>query len=123
MTDALYRAHLLEHWKNPQNFGVLTNPTHHAEKNNPLCGDEIRMTARITDGRVADIAFDGRGCAVSIAAASLLTEHVRGMTVAEIAALSQKTVTDLLGVVPSPARMKCAVLALETLRVACSERP
>ncbi len=116
MTDALYRAQLLEHWKNPQNFGILKAPTHRAAKNNPLCGDEISMTMCIDNTRIADIAFDGRGCAVSMASASLLTEHVRGMTLAEIATLSPKNVTDLLGVVPSPARLKCAVLALDVLQ-------
>ena len=115
MSD-LYRDIILEHWRHPQNKGVLSVATHKAFESNPLCGDEIGVTMRILDGVVEDVRFEGRGCAISIAAISLLTEAVKGRTINEVRALSKRDMLRLLSVTPGPARMKCALLGLRAVQ-------
>ena len=113
--DDLYRDYILEHYRHPHNFGVLEAPTATYEGANPLCGDRITMMLAVRDGVVADVAFTGRGCAISQASASLLTDEVKGKPVAEVAKLTSDDVLDLLGIEISPARLKCALLSLDTL--------
>ena len=119
--DSLYRDEILEHYRHPHNFGVLESPTVSHEGANPLCGDRITMHLGIRDGKVAEIAFTGRGCAISQASASLLTDEVRGMTVEGAAAYRADDLLDLLGIEISPARLKCAMLSLETLDAALDD--
>ena len=88
--DDLYRDYILEHSRHPHNFGVLEQPTASHEGANPLCGDRITMQLGIRDGKVAEVAFTGRGCAISQASASLLTDEVKGMTVDEAATASSR---------------------------------
>jgi nitrogen fixation protein NifU and related proteins len=119
--DDLYRDYILEHYRRPHNFGVLEAPTASFEGANPLCGDRITMQIGIRDGVVAEIAFTGRGCAISQASASLLTDEVMGMPVEKAEAFRADDLLELLGIDISPARLKCAMLSLETLEHALAE--
>ena len=119
--DDLYRDYILEHSRRPHNFGVLEAPTASHEGANPLCGDRITMQLGIRDGKVAEVAFTGRGCAISQASASLLTDEVKGMTVDAATAYRADDLLDLLGIEISPARLKCAMLSLETLTAALAD--
>jgi nitrogen fixation protein NifU and related proteins len=113
--DDLYRDYILEHYRHPHNFGVLEAPTASYEGSNPLCGDRITMMLGIQDGVVRDVAFTGRGCAISQASASLLTDEIKGKPVAEVEKMTPEDVLDLIGIDISPARLKCALLSLDTL--------
>ena len=119
---ALYQAQILEHYKHPKNRGVLEPATHAGSESNPLCGDSISLTLRV-DGsdRVEDVRFDGEGCAVSMASASILTEQVKGKTLAEVRALDREAVLKNLGVPLSAVREQCALLSLHVLRRALGE--
>jgi nitrogen fixation NifU-like protein len=119
--DDLYRDYILEHYRRPHNFGVLEDPTAKYEGANPLCGDRITMMLGIRDGHVAEVAFTGRGCAISQASASLLTDEIKGKSVDEVARLTSTDVLDLIGIEISPARLKCALLSLDTLEHALAE--
>jgi nitrogen fixation NifU-like protein len=119
--DDLYRDYILEHYRRPHNFGVLESPTATHEGANPLCGDRITMQLGIRDGKVAEVAFTGRGCAISQASASLLTDEVKGMTIDAASAFRADDLLDLLGIEISPARLKCAMLSLETLGAALAD--
>jgi len=121
--DDLYRDYILEHYRRPHNFGVLDAPTASFEGANPLCGDRITMQLGIRDGVVAEIAFTGRGCAISQASASLLTDEIMGMPVDKAEAFRADDLLELLGIEISPARLKCAMLSLETLEHALAETP
>jgi len=113
--DDLYRDYILEHYRRPHNFGVIEDASASFEGSNPLCGDRITMQVRVADGKLEAIGFTGRGCAISQASASLLTDEIKGKQVAEANALGTENVLDMLGIEISPARMKCAMLSLETL--------
>jgi len=120
--DDLYRDEILEHYREPHNFGTLDTPTAVHEGHNPLCGDRITMMLIVDgEGNVSDIAFSGRGCAISQASASLLTDEIKGRSVAEIEAMTNQDILDLLGIEISPARLKCALLSLDTLQHALEE--
>lgn len=120
--DDLYRDEILEHYRRPHNFGTLEEPDASVEGANPLCGDRITLMLAVgEDGRIADVAFTGRGCAISQASASMLTDEIRGRSVAEVEALTNQVVLDLLGIEISPARLKCALLSIDTLKKAVGE--
>jgi nitrogen fixation NifU-like protein len=115
--DDLYRDYILDHYKNPRNFGELPDATHHYHDTNPLCGDEITMMLLVDDDqRVQDVRFTGRGCAISQASASILTEEVKGKTLDELRAIDREHVLTNLGIPISPARIKCALLSLKALK-------
>ena len=116
MGDSLYREVILEHSKNPRNKGTLNPADFSYQDVNPLCGDEIRIDVRVEGDRVADIKFSGRGCAISQAAASMLTELALGQPVAEVKEISKEDILDELGAPIGPARMKCALLGLKVLK-------
>lgn len=120
--DDLYRDYILEHYRRPHNFGILEDPDARYEGANPLCGDRITMMLGIRNGVVAEVAFTGRGCAISQASASLLTDEIKGKPVDEVAKLTADDVLDLLGIEISPARLKCALLSLDTVSHALEER-
>ena len=121
--DDLYRDEILEHYRNPHNFGILESPTTAKEGANPLCGDRITLMLGINDeGKIEEVAFTGRGCAISQASASMLTDEIKGKTLDEISHMGSQNVLDNLGIEISPARMKCAMLSLETLRDATKDR-
>src|SRR6185436_20800025 len=97
--DDLYRDQILEHYKRPHNFGALEHPDLEYEDNNPFCGDEQHVTIRIDDeGKVAEIAFEGKGCAISTAATSLLTDELVGKSREDLLRLPKELVLDLLGI-------------------------
>jgi len=113
--DDLYRDYILEHYRKPHNFGVIEEPSATYEGANPLCGDRITMQLGVKDGVVEEIGFTGRGCAISQASASLLTDEVKGKPVEAVAGIEATDVLDLLGIDISPARLKCAMLSHDTL--------
>ncbi len=112
--DDLYRDYILEHYRRPHNFGVLDGPTASFEGANPLCGDRITMQVKVEDGVVKDIGFTGRGCAISQASASLLTDEIKGKPVGDVSAFAATDLLDLLGIEISPARLKCAMLSFDS---------
>jgi nitrogen fixation NifU-like protein len=121
--DDLYRDEILEHYREPHNFGTLDAPDATYEGHNPLCGDRITMMVMVdAGGAVSDVAFSGRGCAISQASASLLTDEIKGRPAAEVEAMTNQDILDLLGIEISPARLKCALLSLDTLQHALAER-
>jgi nitrogen fixation NifU-like protein len=121
--DDLYRDEILEHYRQPHNFGTLPVPDAIYEGHNPLCGDRITLMLTIDEsGAIDDVAFNGRGCAISQASASLLTDRLRGLSLHDAEALTNQDVLDLLGIEISPARLKCALLSIDTLKRALDER-
>lgn len=114
--DDLYRDYILEHYRRPHNFGVIEEPSATFEGANPLCGDRITMQLAVHDGVVTDVGFTGRGCAISQASASLLTDEVKGKPVSDVAAIQAVDLLDLLGIEISPARLKCAMLSFDSLQ-------
>jgi nitrogen fixation NifU-like protein len=133
----LYQEVILEHNKNPRNFREIENPTHHADGHNPLCGDQLKVFLNVEDGKVADVAFLGSGCAISKASASMMTQAVKGKTKEEAEILFDefhRMVTGKLdletddnhlgklkifaGVLEFPARVKCASLSWHTVHAA-----
>jgi nitrogen fixation NifU-like protein len=116
LDDQFYREYILDHYKNPRNFGRLENPDISHEEDNPLCGDVIGIDIRISDGKIEDVRFHGRGCAISQASASLLTERIKGMSLDEAKAIGKEDVLGELGIDISAARLKCALLSLKVLK-------
>lgn len=116
MNDALYQEHILDHYQSPRNFGALDNATHIGAAMNPLCGDDLVMHAIVRDGVVEKIHFSGNGCAISIAAASLLTERLGGTPKKAIKKMTSEDMLALLKIPLSPVRMKCGFLALEAAK-------
>lgn len=117
--DDFYRDYILDHYRQPRNFGTLEMPDATAEDLNPLCGDRIRMDLQLDEnGKISDIRFSGKGCAISQASASMLTEGVKGKTLAEVATLPKEVVLENVGIGISPTRMKCAMLGLKVLKSA-----
>lgn len=115
--EDMYREHILDHYKHPRNFGVLKEPTVDHEANNPLCGDQIRMTFIVDEAdKVKDVKFSGRGCAISQASASLLTSRIKGQPLGEIKKIERDDIVKMLGIPISPVRLKCALLSLAVLR-------
>lgn len=115
--DDLYRQDILDHSQNPRNFGTLDHPDISAEDSNPLCGDKIRMDLKVRDGTIEDVRFTGVGCSISRAAASMLTEEIKGKTLDEVKRIGREEVLEMLGIELGPVRLKCALLALKTLKV------
>jgi nitrogen fixation NifU-like protein len=113
--DDIYRQYILDHFREPHNHGTLEHPTLHASDTNPLCGDRIELDLNVSDDRVSEVRFSGRGCAISQATASMLTERIEGATLEELRALTPADIFEMLGVEVGPARQRCALLSLRVL--------
>jgi nitrogen fixation NifU-like protein len=118
--DDLYREVIIDHYKHPHNYGILDPHDAHAEGQNHLCGDEVTVSIRFAeDGETIDeIGFEGRGCAISQAATSMLTDLVKGRTATEVASLPKEEILEEVGIPLTPVRMKCAILGLGVVKVA-----
>jgi nitrogen fixation protein NifU and related proteins len=117
--EQLYRELILDHYKNPRNHGLLADADGIAEGQNPLCGDEVSVSVRFGDGNVIeDVGFEGRGCAISQAATSMLTDLVKGRTADEVASMPKDELLEEIGIPLTPVRLKCAILGLGVLKVA-----
>ena len=112
------RELILEHSRHPHNYGRLDAPSASHEEYNPLCGDRVRIDLLVENGAVADVCFSGKGCAISQAAASLLTDAVKGLSVEEATAFGKDELLELIGLPlgQNPVRLRCALLSLEALR-------
>jgi nitrogen fixation NifU-like protein len=117
-TDELYREVILDHYKNPRGHGVIEPADAEAEGMNPLCGDEVAISVSFDGDRIDDVRFQGRGCAISQAATSMLMEMVKGRTAAEVAVMSREELLEEVGIPLTPIRLKCALLGLGVLKVA-----
>ncbi|HEX9831345.1 MAG TPA: iron-sulfur cluster assembly scaffold protein [Thermodesulfobacteriota bacterium] len=108
--------YILDHYKNPRNLGTLQEPDISHEEGNPSCGDVIRIDLKIRDNKVEETRFSGKGCAISQAAASILTEMIIDKTLEEIRSITKDDIMNALGIRISPIRFKCATLALKVLK-------
>jgi len=118
--ESLYREVILDHYKNPRGHGVIEHPDAEAEGQNPLCGDEVSIYVSFgEDGETIDeVKFSGRGCAISQAATSMLTDMVQGRKASDVAVLDKDELLEEIGIPLTPVRLKCAMLGLTTLKIA-----
>jgi len=115
--DDFYRENILDHYRHPRNKGRLEEPSHTHEEHNPLCGDVIRMDLHVNGDNVIDqVRFEGQGCAISQASASMLTEMIQGKTLDEVKQLDKEDILEALGIEIGPVRLKCALLPLKVLK-------
>lgn len=116
--DDFYREYILEHYKHPHNYGTLDDPSISHEELNPLCGDRIRLDLVIADGIIQDIRFSGKGCAISQASASILTDEIKGKSLEDAKIFSKEDLLELIGIPldKNPVRLKCALLSLKALK-------
>jgi nitrogen fixation NifU-like protein len=122
--EDFYRENILDHYRNPRNKGQLEDPTHTHEEDNPLCGDVIRIDLHVNDQNVIDeVRFDGQGCAISQASASMLTEMIEGKTLEEAKELSKEDILEALGIEIGPVRLKCALLSLKVRKAGVYDLP
>ena len=119
--DDFYRENILDHYRNPRNAGHVERPTAVAEGINPLCGDELSIELEVDEGVVTDVRFNGRGCAISQAAASMLSDAIKGKPVDELAGIGKDEVLEELGIPLTPIRLKCAMLSVGVLKVALNQ--
>ena len=116
--DSLYREVILDHYKNPRGHGVIAGADAEAEGQNPLCGDEVSIAVAFDGDTIADVKFQGRGCAISQAATSMLMDMVKGRSAEEVASMSRDELLDEVGIPLTPVRLKCALLGLGVLKLA-----
>jgi len=114
--DDLYRDYILDHYKRPHNFGELETHDLEGHEHNPLCGDELGVQIRVKDGKIADLKFNGHGCAISQASASIASDELIGMELEEVGELNADWMLELLGIPVSATRRKCALLNLKVVR-------
>lgn len=112
----MYREYILEHYKNPRNYGELDDPDIENEDLNPLCGDQIAIDVKLDGDRIDDIKFTGKGCAISQASMSILSQRVKGKTLDEVKSLTKDDIIGWLRIPISAMRVKCAVLGLMVLQ-------
>ena len=112
----MYKEHILELYKSPSNFGALKKPTHEKTEYNSVCGDEITVQMFIKDEKIKDIKFGGSGCVISMVAASMLTDKIKGMKISDIKNMKGEDVLGMLNMKLNLARVKCALLAFEAVK-------
>lgn len=117
----LYTEELLEHYRHPQNFRALQKPTHQITLQNPLCGDVITLFLNVKGDVVEDVSFEGKGCAISTASASLMTEYFKGKSLTKLRNLDNKSTMNIVGIEVSPGRLKCLLLPFEAFKRALSK--
>lgn len=114
--EDMYRDQIIDHYQNPRNYGTLEHPDISYEEDNPVCGDHIRIDLKVTDGKVVDARFDGHGCSISQASASMLTESIIGKSLDEVRQIGKEQILEMLGIPLGPVRLKCALLSLKVLK-------
>jgi nitrogen fixation protein NifU and related proteins len=114
--DQLYREYIIDHYKNPRNFGELEPRDAEFFDYNPICGDEMGVHIRLEGDRIADLRFHGQGCAISQASASIISDELKGKTVSEVAGLDRRFIAEELGLELSPTRLKCGLLGLKVVQ-------
>ena len=115
--EMMYQENILDHYKNPRNFGSMKNASVHHHEYNPLCGDEVEMFLAIDKNKkIIDVKISGHGCAISTASASMLSEQIKGKNIEEISKFKKEDILEMLGIPISPVRLKCALLSLDTLK-------
>ena len=114
-TEEIYRENVLDHFKHPHNFGILESYSFRHTEFNPLCGDNFEIFVVIVDGKVYDVKFRGKGCAISTAATSMLTDKIKGMSVEELGSLKNEDMLEMIGIQLGVVRMKCGLLCLKAL--------
>lgn len=116
MMEDFYREYILDHYRNPRNRGVIESPDITYVDSNPLCGDEIQIDLMVKNGVVDEVKFSGRGCAISQASVSMLTEMIEGKPIDEVKGITKEDVLEMLGITLTPVRVKCALLGLKVLK-------
>src|SRR3989338_6438727 len=115
-SDAIYREHILDHYKHPRNFGTLKDADIRQRELNPLCGDEIEFDLKLNGNKIDDVKFHGKGCAISQASASILSDEIKGKTIDEVEKMNTEEIINLLGIPIGPVRHKCAILSIMTVK-------
>lgn len=118
MEEDIYAENILDHYNNPRNFGAPKNFDVNKKETNPLCGDEINVYVSLENNQIKDIKFSGKGCAISQAAASIISEHIKGRTIDEVKNYNKEEILNLLGISIGPVRLKCALLSLKAIQKA-----
>lgn len=116
ISDKIYREHIMELYKSPENYGILKNPTHEHTETNSSCGDEITMQLKVENGKIKDVKFQGSGCVMSIVSSSMLTDKIKGMNLEEVKKLGKEDVLKLLKIEINPGRLKCVILPLYAIK-------
>lgn len=115
----LYAEEIISHYEHPHNKGKVDNPSVSLHRDNPTCGDEMTIYLAVDkSGKIADVKFEGTGCAISMASASMMTDFVKGKSLDEVENLGVKDLIELIGIDPGPARLKCATLSLRAIKEA-----
>jgi nitrogen fixation NifU-like protein len=115
--DDFYKENILDHYRHPRHSGTLEEPTHTHESHNPLCGDVLRIDLHVNENNIVDqVTFEGKGCAISQASASMLTEMIEGKSLDDVKNIGKDDILEMLGIEIGPVRMKCALLSLKTLK-------
>jgi len=113
---SIYREAIMDHYKEPRNFGKLDEYNVECFDQNPLCGDKVKIYLKVEDGKIKDIKYEAEGCAISISAASMLSEEIKGKTVDNIKSLERDDILDMIGLKLTPMRIKCALLSLVAIK-------
>jgi nitrogen fixation NifU-like protein len=114
----LYAEEIISNYEHPHNKGKIDKPSTKMHEHNPVCGDDITIYIKVSKGKIEDIKFDGDGCSISIASASMLTDYAKGKSLEELEKLGVKDIINLIGVDPGPARLHCATISLKALKEA-----